>query len=378
MTIYLTFNDPPSGIYSSQVIDVVRFMREELRQKVRLIAFISIRGFKKNRRRIKLELRDAVVLPMFPGLHNWTWNRFTLAAVCLFIKPTIVIARSVLATQLAFKAGLRYVVYDGRGAIAEEWHEYLVVQAPNLLNKIKELEQESVLNSNFQMAVSEKLVKHWSESFGYNRGNYVVIPCTLNRVFEKAPFNQNAIESARQRLGIGSDEIVLAYSGSTAGWQSTRELSEWLHSQFLLQRNIKLLFLGNADQYINELKMNHPSRVIINYVPVKEVPDHLIAGDYGLLLRESSITNNVASPVKFAEYLACGLKVIISDGIGDYTKFVRTYNCGTVGLKVLNLEKIPWDEKVRIHSLAMHNFTKDSMKSKYARIFEDNLSTVNL
>jgi hypothetical protein len=32
-------------------------------------------------------------------------------------------------------------------------------------------------------------------------------------------------------------------------------------------------------------------------------------------------TNKIASPVKFAEYLTCGLNIIISNNLGVYTDF---------------------------------------------------------
>ena len=54
----------------------------------------------------------------------------------------------------------------------------------------------------------------------------------------------------------------------------------------------------------------------------------LSAADFGLLLRENNIVNNVASPTKFAEYLMAGLPVIISNGIGDFSYFVRFKNVG--------------------------------------------------
>ncbi len=74
--IYLTFNEGVSGIFHSQVIDVVRFLNKQTR--VRLFSFISLRGFFQTRKKIKSEIPDAVVLPMFPTMKLWKWNRFTL------------------------------------------------------------------------------------------------------------------------------------------------------------------------------------------------------------------------------------------------------------------------------------------------------------
>jgi glycosyltransferase involved in cell wall biosynthesis len=40
--------------------------------------------------------------------------------------------------------------------------------------------------------------------------------------------------------------------------------------------------------------------------------------------------NNVASPVKFAEYISCGLIPIISPGVGDYSSLVMNEKIGIV------------------------------------------------
>ena len=63
--------------------------------------------------------------------------------------------------------------------------------------------------------------------------------------------------------------------------------------------------------------------------------------DYGLIIRDESITNQVSSPVKFAEYLYAGLKIIISSNIGDYSKFVLDNDCGFLDNQCkMNLKKV--------------------------------------
>ena len=66
--LYLTFGDAPSGVLSSQAIDVVKYMRTLTASRIRFVSFISPRDFKKNKSKIKSELPDALVLPMFPKI----------------------------------------------------------------------------------------------------------------------------------------------------------------------------------------------------------------------------------------------------------------------------------------------------------------------
>jgi glycosyltransferase involved in cell wall biosynthesis len=53
-------------------------------------------------------------------------------------------------------------------------------------------------------------------------------------------------------------------------------------------------------------------------------------GDIGLLLREVSIINKVASPTKFPEYLASGVPVVVSRDVGNTTEVVEKTGLGVV------------------------------------------------
>jgi glycosyltransferase involved in cell wall biosynthesis len=47
-------------------------------------------------------------------------------------------------------------------------------------------------------------------------------------------------------------------------------------------------------------------------------------------MRHDTTVNNVASPVKVAEYLACGLPVILTRGIGDYSDMLPDAGVGVL------------------------------------------------
>jgi hypothetical protein len=371
--VYLTYNDSPSGIYSSQVIDVVKFLSNNTSQTIRLVSLISIRSFFVNRKKIKAELPDSIVLPMFPKMKYWQYNYGLVLLVSLFLKPHTIIGRSVLATQLALKLkkskNTERVIYDGRGAIAAEWKEYKVVQDPEMLGQIFSLEKEAVLLSDFRIAVSQKLVSYWLNEFGYVSDKHVIIPCTINKMFESTNLSEHSREEARKSLRIESDDVLFIYSGSVAGWQSFDILSGFILPLMTSSFKNKILFLSEFDSNIEILKKKFPDQVIQKKVKPHEVAGHLIAGDYGLLLREQSITNAVASPVKFAEYLACGLDVIISENLGDYTQFVLDHKCGSVLGSSLVFTKKDTISREFNSRLALNSFKKETFKKEYGRLF---------
>ena len=368
MIFYLTYNDLPSGIFSSQVIDVVNFFNSELKTNMKLVSFISIRSFFKNRKNIKNQLPSAIVLPMFPGVHRWRRNAFLLTLISLIKKPDAIIGRSVFATQLALhlknKHRVKKVIYDGRGAITAEWKEYQVVTNTELVSTIFDLEKEAVLSSGFRIAVSEQLIQYWKREFNYEDTNHVVVPCTLNKIYEDVVISSNKIEHARHLIGLHKEDIAFIYSGSVAGWQSFNLVYDFIKPLLLNNKNVKLIFLAAKESTISKIENEFKSRVFCCHVKPVEVQEYLLAADYGLLIRENTITNQVASPVKFAEYLSCGLPVIISDKLGDYSEFVVTNKCGYL----LNKFQIEPINKSAIHKIAIDNFTKNVFLNSYKEL----------
>jgi glycosyltransferase involved in cell wall biosynthesis len=360
--LYLTFNAPIGGIYSSQVADVIKLYRTDLEVEMRHIAFVSLRNYFASRKKIKVLDNKAIIIPMFPGIANWKWNAIILFIFLLVIKPHYVIARGVFSANIALivkKHKRIKVCYDGRGAESFEAKEYNVLANKLLESKIFELEKTAVLQSDFRIAVSHKLVQYWKEHFGYSDNKFEVIPCTLPYSFTVQ--KNDSKEQILNEINYTSSDIILVYSGSNAGWQSFNLMGDYLDEQLVKNNNIKLLFLSGTNKQIEFLKNKYPERVKVLWVEQSLVNNYLSVCDYGLLIREKSITNKVASPLKFAEYLACGLKVIISESIGDYTDFVIKHNCGFVfSDSNFNLAKITADEKNGIKEIADSHFSKKS------------------
>ena len=372
--IYLTYADPPSGVFSSQVNDVVNHLNKNLNAKIRLVTFISMRDFRKNKIKIRNEVADAIVLPMLPKANYWKFSILVFMLVCFLLGEKIVIARGVLACSVALgvkNSGIiKKVCYDGRGAIAAEWEEYKVAPYKNLINTIEQLEENAVMKTNFRIAVSTKLVDYWKERFKYESDEHAVIPCTLNSDFKPVLISEKEKHEAETELGFNQDDLILVYSGSVSGWQSFGILKEFLAPFLEENKKNKILFMSGKDENINKLMDEFPGQVKNKWAAHKDIQKILSACDYGILIREKSVTNKVASPTKFAEYLSAGLKVLISEEIGDYSDFVRINNCGIVmksGDKI-TLEKISTETKQKLVELVIKYFSKQSQDSNYQKL----------
>lgn len=358
-----------SGVYRSQVIDVVNYVKDELDLNIRLVAFVSLRGFLATRKDIRYYSSDAIVLPMFPKLGNWKLNRFVLRYLIKKFQPSNIISRSVLATNLALIARRNSndvkVIYDGRGAMSAEWDEYGGFGSPKMAREIFNLERRAILESDYRISVSNKLVDYWRNKFKYSKNEHQIIPCTLD-----TQFTRNSVKNPvlRRVLGFSDTDTLLIYSGSSAGWQSF-ELMKDFFSKVLHQTSVKLLFLSSPSNLTDYLIKCFPGKVKVLRVPFGEVKSYLAIGDFGILIREKSITNKVASPVKFAEYLSAGLRVIISEEIGDYTEFVQRNRCGFL-ISDMPSKILPTSEANRNHSMELSKqFYKQKFSEEYRKVF---------
>lgn len=372
--IYLTYNDAPSGIYNSQVIDVVKYLNTiQNTQKITLVALISIRGFKKNKSKIKLQLPKSIIIPMFPKARFWRFNIIQLFFVCLFLNSKQIIGRGAFATNLALTLKkikfIKKVIFDARGAYYAELSEYNVINDKKIISQIKNIENKAITFSDYKLAVSEALVNYWKKNYNYNSQNHVVIPCTLSVDFVFEFPTKNELKNLKQQTNfLKEEDIVLVYSGSSAGWQSFNLLEEWLLNMFEKNEHLKLIMLTNHPPQNSTFFDMYKNRIYTKWLQPNEVKNMLLIADYGLMYRDDTVTNQVASPVKFAEYLSCGLQIITSNNLGDFSDFVKTKNCGFVLPSQIIFTQVDYSTKKQNNNLAMEFLIKQNYKQSYLKL----------
>jgi hypothetical protein len=365
--LYLTYNDQPSGVYWSQVVDVVAHLNTLGGPKVKLLALVSGRGFPSTRRSIRQRCPGALVLPIVPGMIRWRHNALLVNWAFRLLRPTGVICRGPFATCLALRARAKglvgRVVFDGRGAYAAEWEEYRIIDDEDFIATVRSVEKEALLDSDHRVAVSNALVAHWRERYGYKDNAHVVVPCTLANGWRPVD------GGAATKVDGG---VRLVYSGSSADWQSFALLQQILDHWLTERKDLHVLFLSRQDAHIEALAQRHPGRVEVRWLDHAQVAQAMAGCDYGIMVRERTITNQVASPTKFAEYLACGLRVMISDGLGDLSAAVAHEDLGVLvgGTDLPDLPVVSAEQRGTCRRYAQEHFTKAAYRSEYLRLLE--------
>jgi hypothetical protein len=373
--LYLTFAEGPSGVQESQVVDACSYLASDLGHDVTLVAFLSLRDFVRQRARLRAAGQaPAIVVPMTPQLRTWRLNRPVLGALLRRLQPEVVIARGPFATALArpFRRDgwFSRLVFDARGAYEAELREYRLARHASVEEEVGALEREALEGSDAQLAVSEALVAWWRERHAGAARSAVVIPCTLHRKAVPPAPSAEGVAAARSRLGLDPESVVVAYAGSASGWQSLDLMDAALLPLFERDARLRLLLLAKEVPAGLALARRFPDRVTRAWLAPTEVAVALQAADHGWLVREPSVTNRVASPVKLAEYLAAGLRVLISPELGDATALVARHDAGLVvgGSGLPALDRVPLAEKQRLHGLALACFTKEAHAEAWRRL----------
>lgn len=374
MIYYVTYNEPFNGIFNSQVIDVVKHLRNEHCQDIRLISFLPV-GYNMNNYReqvnkLKSVEPNCIIIPTVPVQYGWKFNWLLLLLAMFFRKRGSIISREVQATYISIICRnlkiVHKVCYDARGANYAQMKEY-DIYSDNIKKTIFELESYVVHKADFRLAVSANLIKYWEKTYHYTSKNQVVIPCTISEQEVNQKFNFDKIKKNRKKYNYVETDVVLVFSGSNFGWQSFELIKQFCELQLSNNSHIKIAFLSRPDDVINNLCEKYPDRVSVRWLNFDDVFDFLEICDFGILLRVSNDTNNVSSPTKFGEYLIAGLPVIISDNL-EFANLIKDNDCGYVinnnSLYSLDCKRASIDEKLKVSKVAKEYFLKTSPKNR--------------
>lgn len=230
--------------------------------------------------------------------------------------------------------GLRYV-YDVRGDSEAEFRQH-----PEMgdlaerkhawhLERIARERRLAVAGAAHVLCVSSVLRDRLLEQHGIPPERITVVPCVAD--VEKFHVDERERNESRRALGLG-DRFVIVYPGRFGRWHYGPETLRVVRG--LLDAFPDAFFLCLTPD-IDEARrlagsMLPEGRYRIETARHAEVPRYLRAADLGLLLRERHPLNEAACPTKFAEYMLCGLPVLISPGIGDCSSFVAKQAAGAI------------------------------------------------
>lgn len=236
----------------------------------------------------------------------------------------IVHARSHVAARIGLalkrRFGLKFI-FDVRGLMADEYVDAGHWKKDSIYYSItKASEGKALAAADGVVTLTEAIWPFIAKSDGM-RGRQVaheVVPCCAD--LNLFTFNPQERGRLRKELGV-EDRFVIVYSGSIDGWYLTEEMADFFATLRRLESRAHLLWLttGSHERIRNLMEAREMTTqdYTVHTAGSREVPSYLSASDAGLAFIKPCFSKLASSPTKFAEYLACGLPVVMNRGIGD-------------------------------------------------------------
>ena len=107
------------------------------------------------------------------------------------------------------------------------------------------------------------------------------------------------------------------------------EVISIFENAFQVFDNFRLVILTpQNDTFIEQLIIKFGDRLFLKKVKHKEVVDYLSIADFAFATYKEGEVKKHLSPIKIGEYWACGLPVLITEGIGDDSNIVKETGLG--------------------------------------------------
>jgi glycosyltransferase involved in cell wall biosynthesis len=152
-----------------------------------------------------------------------------------------------------------------------------------------------------------------------------VIPCCIDISKFHRPLKPNNL-NADEKFG-------LIYLGKVGTWYLIDEMLDFFKVLSIRIANAHFTFLTHDEpESIYSAAINKgidTSKITVKNIRMREIPDFLREAKAGIFFINSYKRYN-SSPIKFGEYLACGVPVIINSGIGDCNEIVSGEKVGVV------------------------------------------------
>ena len=304
-------------------------------------------------------------------------------------------ARSHIAATIAMALKKRSplkMIFDVRGLMAEEyvdanhWREGGV---PYRLTKT--MERRALQAADGVVTLTERVwpvIKDW-EGLRDREVIHEVVPCCAD--LELFRFSEEERGQAKERLNL-RDRFVLVYSGSVGGWYLADKMADFFVELARTRPNSHFLWLTGGSRSLIERLMSerglNADQFTVCAVRSLDMPMYLSAADLGIAFYKPALSRLATSPVKLAEYLACGLPVVINAGVGDSDTLISTERVGAV---VRRFDEIEYREVLSTIGAMVSTETRQRARKvaeqffdvrrvgveRYARLYERLLDRAN-
>jgi len=167
--------------------------------------------------------------------------------------------------------------------------------------------------SNWCLFVSDSMLSHYRNKYGFNKKNYSIVPC-VNRDYKNE--SDAVIQSWKER-----PEHSYIYAGSLHKWQAIDEsLNLFLYIQTNISNSASLTIVTEDTLAAQQLLSPYNFKNIEVIKAQGDALDSILQKHrYGFLLRKTGTVNNVSTPTKMSTYLSNGVLPIATNAVGYFS-----------------------------------------------------------
>ncbi len=281
----------------------------------------------------------------------------------------------------------RRFIFDMRGLMAKEYVDGEIWKKGGFYYRICDSLERIMLRYANSIIVLTERIKHIIGSKVYTGIDITKKISVIPTAVDTALFSMQGSlsDKVRKRMNLG-ERFVFLYVGSLGTWYMLREMTDF----------IKINKYNFADPFFLIVTQSNTekARVLLQKLSFKErdyaiirsdykhVPEYINSADAGMMFIKPCFSKEASCPTKFAEYLACGIPVVLNSGIGDCDRIARDFRVGVLvdsfkedrylyygtELKKMKEERNGLQERCR--NVAIKGFSLDSAIDTYDRIYK--------
>jgi len=255
--------------------------------------------------------------------------RGALKVVFIIIKDEIEIvhARGLIAALISFlpvKILRRKFIFDTRGLLADKYASANLVVRDGVIYRIMKIMEKFLLKRcdffTLETNKHSEIINTELPCLSYRKK---VVPCCVDLSFFKY----------KEETSSPIKEISIVYLGKSGTWHKVEEMFDFFKVAIEEAKAVSFSFLTQEDpDYI--LHLGRQKNIDLSKFRVvnprrSDLPFLLSGAKVGIMFIEPQDGYN-SSHIKFGEYLACGLPVIVNSGIGDTDTIIEEEKVGVI------------------------------------------------
>ena len=397
---YLTIEDITSGLFQTQVLDIISEIcnkKHDIEYEILVVNrpwFIlrHIKKIKEIRSNISSQI-SIKYLPLLPPLRHALSSKlyssfFTIwlsLIYLLFVRrnSSILHCRSYWPTKAALTIKNIPVLFDMRSLwVLENISMDLLKPNSKCSEYWNKLELDCLKGAKISTCVSIGMIDYCEKIVNSNALRLIPISVKISSFKFSVCFR----DEMRNKLGW-KDKIVLVYSGSfgqaNINFYALRQLFSYI---FASCSNFRILFLTSEkeEKIISMLEGldNYKEKFILVRPSFNQMGDWLSVGDIGVHALPKQLDYTTRLGTKVVEYWANGLPVIVNEYVGAAAQMINEHKLGFVlneeiylkGPSSELIDKIHFNQRCHQSTFANNTFSTNVLSDLYISAYLDCMS----